>query len=304
LLVKFQLDYVLDFAEPSDAIECLNALPTDMESAYKLVLDRIETKRRPTVVKILSWLFHARRLLLQDEMREAIAVRLGRENLPKPLVSRDALIIYCQGLVTVDEGTDIVRFSHFTVKEFLSAHYRHQLHPRVNVAQICLTYLNFTVFEKGPCTTEEEYISRCHDFRFSEYAAKFWGEYVQGECENEEGVLGSLSRLFRSPPKMAAIQQIRNKVEGKSWRLSSLSRWDWTPLHVIADNGFSSLYSQVIVDPKGFEDVDFRCLNARDQFGATPLMVAARKGYHAIAARMIENGGHLCKGQVWRNSLG
>jgi hypothetical protein len=122
------LDYVLDVAEPCESLEALSSLPNSMEAAYILLLDRIEKRRRPTVIKVLSWLYRALRPLRQDEIREAISVRVGAKNLSKPLLPLDSLISYCQGFVTMDDTTDIVRFSHFTVKEFLSLkHYEDQL---------------------------------------------------------------------------------------------------------------------------------------------------------------------------------
>ena len=152
--MRFQLDFVLDVAEPSDCIELLNALPTDMESSYHSVLRRIEKRRLSTVKKILSWLFHARRPLQRGELREALAVRVDRTTLSKPLVQSDMLIQYCQGLVNIDETTETVRFSHFTVKEFLDKQYQDQLFSVVDCAKVGLTYMNFDVFEMGPCVNE------------------------------------------------------------------------------------------------------------------------------------------------------
>jgi hypothetical protein len=153
--VRFQLDYVLDFAEPSESLEALSTVPIDMEEAYQLLFKRIEKRRRPTVVKILSWLFRACRPLKQDELREAIAIRLGAKTLSKPLLHLDSLIQYCQGLVTMDDTSEIVRFSHFTVKEFLAMHFEDQLLSPIACARLCLTYVNFETFEKDRAGTKD-----------------------------------------------------------------------------------------------------------------------------------------------------
>src|SRR6266496_3859723 len=72
LLVKFQLDYILDFPEAQDAVEALESLPTDMESAYREIMKRIENAKTKTLsLKVLSWVLHARRPLRIDELREA-----------------------------------------------------------------------------------------------------------------------------------------------------------------------------------------------------------------------------------------
>jgi len=261
-----------------------------MESAYKLVLDRIERKRRPTVMKILSWLFHARRPLGQDEIREAIAVRHDRTTLPKPLINPDALIEYCQGLVAVDESTKIVRFSHFTVKEFLFQHYQGHLLPVVDCAKICLTYINFTVFEKGPCASMEEYCERRKEYIFSEYVSQFWGGYVRGEGESDENVIRALARFFKCPSRVAAIRQIEVQARRDYRRVSfwPATRRDWTPLHVIASQGLSRVCAGILMHLEGVEEIDF--VNRKDAFGLTPLRLAAENGYYAIAIQLIENG--------------
>src|SRR5436190_22698925 len=75
LLVKFQLDYILDKEKPRDAIKALETLPTDMESAYHEVLLRIEKdKSKETALQILSWLFHTQRPLHMNELREVLSI--------------------------------------------------------------------------------------------------------------------------------------------------------------------------------------------------------------------------------------
>src|SRR6266496_6768147 len=75
LLVKFQLNYILDKEKPRDAIKALDSLPADMESAYHEVLVRIENnKSKETALQTLSWLFHARRPLRLNELQEALSI--------------------------------------------------------------------------------------------------------------------------------------------------------------------------------------------------------------------------------------
>ena len=297
----------MDAAEPSDSIELLTNLPTDMEGAYDLVLKRIEKKRRPTVIKVLSWLFHARRPLVQDELREAIAVRIGRTNLAKPLVPSDALVQYCHGLITIDESTDIIRFSHFTVKEFLSNHYQDQLLSVVDCARVCLVYMNFEVFEKGPCTSRKAYLDRKKDFILSEYVVRFWGTYTKGQGEIDSKLLDSLYRFLKSPKKRGAARQIHH-VSGfyapNAWRPHpSTIQWlwdrdfhEWTPLHVLANEGLSIFYDQLTKashTPK-YQDLEFCSLDSRDEWGYVPLLRASQQGHLDICCLMLENGADAC----------
>ena len=301
--MRFQLDFVLA-AEPSDSIESLNTLPTEMESAYDLVMKRIEKRRLSTVKKILSWLFHARRPLQRGELREAVAVRLGRTTLSGPLLRSDILVQYCQGLVTIDETTETVRFSHFTVKEFLYKHYQDQLLSVVDCAKVCLTYMNFDVFEMGPCANENHYKQRREDYQFSEYVVLYWGSYMKGNGERDPELRGILCKFFRSPRKRAAVRQIQLVLQGprwtmdKVWRLGEDGLNAWTPLHTLAKEGLDMFYVWVMtswnIADEGLQGIEFGTLHSRGEQGRLPLGEASNRGHLAIVTLMIENGADVC----------
>jgi ankyrin repeat protein len=305
------LDYILHFAEPYDAIEALSALPANMESAYVEIFDRIDKAKKPTVIKVLSWLFHAQRPLLKDELREAIAVCPGRTTLPKPLVHSDALIQYCQGLITLDEESEIIRFTHFTVREFLSPpQCQEELLSVVDLAKVCLTYLTFEVFEQGRCRNENSYEKRINDYRFSKYAIQFWGLYTRGRGEKDKTVLDALQKLFRSPQKRVAIHQLKLLIQPYPWthsqimELSDLELNLCMPLHMIANEGLSTVYDFICtaqVDAsvhelditavrQRFQDIDLGTVHSRDIFNSTPLLEAARNGHSSMVNQLLKDG--------------
>jgi len=303
LLVRFQLDYVLGFAEPYDSIEALTTLPNDMETAYVQVLKRIEANRKPTVMKVLSWLFHARVQLHQDEVREAIAVRIGQTKLPKPLIHADVLVQYCHGLVVIDESTGIMRFSHFTVKEFLNTHYQEHLLSKIECGRVCLTYLAFNVFENGPCPSLIEYKNRLSEYRFGGYASQVWGSYIRGQGESDEGALVCLGKVLKSQKKCGAMLQMQG---ASSDRLNPFgpSRLNVvnlpvspievaTALHVMAAEGLSEIYSRLLTpeSPINASD-DFSALHILDVLShdSSPLLWSSREGHSSMALLLIENG--------------
>lgn len=294
------MDYVLDFAEPSESLEALSIVPTDMEEAYKLLLKRIEKRRRPTVVKILSWLFRARRPLKQDEIREAIAVRLGARMLSKPLLHLHSLIQYCQGLVSMDETTEIVRFSHFTVKEFLIMHFEDQLLSPIDCARLCLTYVNFEIFEKGPCSNKGQYTKRTNEYRFSVYVALFWGAYTKGPAEEDEQVVDTLWTFFESRKKRAAlrqIQRIQNPSEGrKIFKLSERHLNVWTLLHTVAHEGLATFYQKYMSsqNPSDVREaslhIELGNVHSENEEMETSLLLASGQGHSAVVNLLIANG--------------
>ena len=303
--MRFQLDYVLDFAEPSESLEALSTVPIDMEEAYQLLLKRIEKRRRPTVVKILSWLFRAHRPLKQHEIREAIAIRLGAKTLSKPLLHLDSLIQYCLGLVTMDDTTEIVRFSHFTVKEFLAIHFENQLLSPIDCARLCLAYINFEIFEKGPCSNKGQYEKRRNEHRFSEYVTLFWGAYVKGEGEHDQQVVDALCQFFESRKKRAALRQIHRIVNvdpfarsafRKIFKVAERQLNAWTPLHTVAHEGLAIFYEKYIGSQRSpsfcerLRDIELGTVHSEDEERMNPLLLACTRGHSAVASLIIADG--------------
>jgi len=167
LLVEFQLNHILQERDPRDAIDRLNALPADLPAAYQDVLKRIERNGCTRLVqRILSWLFHAFRPLKMNELREAISVRLGdRRVYTDYFISPDVLIESCENLVEMAEFSGIVRFTHYTVQEFLEKNYVDNLLSKVDISRMCLTYLNFDshyVNFDGPCLNFDSPCLNCY----------------------------------------------------------------------------------------------------------------------------------------------
>src|SRR5437762_2958043 len=106
-------------------MEAVDSPPLDLYTAYSETIDRIEKAgSKSTAIKILSWLFHARRPIHMDEVREIVSVRIQDSDLVTDFLDRkDLLIQSCQGLVAFDERSGILRFTHYTVQEFLQEHY-------------------------------------------------------------------------------------------------------------------------------------------------------------------------------------
>ena len=118
----------------------------DLGDVYGATLERIKAQggeMTKLAMATLTWICHAERPLLADELRHALAVETGAtdfdtENAP----SIGALLGCCQGLITVDKEASTVRLIHFTVQEYLRAHADLFCKPHSIIAEACLTYLN------------------------------------------------------------------------------------------------------------------------------------------------------------------
>ena len=121
-------------------MKAFKTVPKDMFSAYNDVMQRIENSRRRNdkdlAMRILSWLFRAQRTLRMDELLEALAIGPTRmdcdendsddgdqdlihENMLQPF----QVIECCKSLVLYEESSGLVRFTHYTVQEFIAKSY-------------------------------------------------------------------------------------------------------------------------------------------------------------------------------------
>jgi len=75
LLTKLQLEYILDNRVAREPIKAFETLPADVKNAYSEELVCVtRAGGRNIAIKILSWLFHARRQLKVHELQEAILI--------------------------------------------------------------------------------------------------------------------------------------------------------------------------------------------------------------------------------------
>ena len=175
------------------------------------------------------------------ELREILSVRLKDHQLvPAFLDDQERLVESCQGLVVFDEGSGILRFTHYTVQEFLQEHCRKLLLSEVDLAKLCLTFLTFRVFEK-PCMDEDSIVRRLETHRFTGYAIRFWGSYTRGAGEDDPDILEMLLTILKSSERRAALRQLELFEEfGDRWRRDNmLLLQNWTMSHVIAWHGLA-----------------------------------------------------------------
>lgn len=142
----------------ADIRNTLQTLPRDLTQTYNRILTRIVKERNDEIVKkIFRWIAAAKRPLLLDELREAIAIEPGDPYLRKDRLVNNAnnIISWCGSLAMLQEEDSVVQFAHHSVKQFLlSGHYDvvtepfHFQLPDVDRAagEICVTYLHFKDF--------------------------------------------------------------------------------------------------------------------------------------------------------------
>jgi hypothetical protein len=232
------LNYVLARCEPRKIRAALKSLPRTLPDAYNDVFTRIERQgpdRKELVIKIVSWIFHARRPLKMAELREAIAVEPGDTALDKDdLLGSGFVVEISESLISYDDVAGTVSFSHFTVHEFLRSSQDTLVLPSVDISKVCLTYLGFTEVpafgRPGHGQDSEDSLKGLlRKYRFFEYAVNFWGSHTR-DAETDEDIQKTVLTLLAS-------ENTRYGILWFNWFRDDIAL-PW--LHILANEGLAA----------------------------------------------------------------
>ena len=251
-----------------------------LNEAYAQAMERINCQLRgfkKLALSVLSWIICAKRSLTTFELQEALAVEFGKSKLDKENVTRlDIVVSVCAGMVTIDEKSHIIRLVHYTAQEYFrntqqcwfpnAEHY---------ITKICLTYLSFREFERGPSSAWEALENRLQRHKFCDYAARYWGHHARSvEEELENAIQGFLQRQKNL---LASVQvMLYNRASGKAPTVP----YSFTELHVAAYFGLLKTVTGFLANGyhPAIEDGSYR----------TPASYAAQNGHEGIVALLFE----------------
>ena len=91
----------------------------------------------------------------------------------------ELMVSVCAGLVTVDEESRIIRLVHYTTQKYLERT-QNRWFPTVeaDITTICVTYLSFTIFGSGHCSTDSLFEERLLCNPLYDYTAHYWGHHA------------------------------------------------------------------------------------------------------------------------------
>jgi hypothetical protein len=107
----------------------LNGLPESLDETYERTLREIRKETREFAHRLFQCLTVAIRPLRVDELAEILAIRFHPGQLPqyqpdwKLDDAQEAVLSTCSSLISVVnmDGSPVVQFAHFSVKEFLTS---------------------------------------------------------------------------------------------------------------------------------------------------------------------------------------
>jgi hypothetical protein len=209
----------------------------------------------------------------------------------------DDIVSVCAGLVVVDQESAIIRLVHYTTQEYFER-VSSRLNPdgQLEIAETCLIYLSFSVFESGSCATDEDYEERLSQHELLDYAAKHGGEHARSV---DAKVAYSACALVTQSGKLSCAAQVLF-VPSYKYKGYSASHPTFTGLHWIAIFGLLSAAKEFL---RRKED-ETCAVNALNNNGEGSLMYAAKHGHCSMAELLLEKGaGVNAQGGVYGNAL-
>src|SRR5271170_4262482 len=249
LLASLQLKYILGEKDKNDMREAMKELPSTLDDAYEDIFQRIEKQTLRSVVtakRTLSWCYYSRRPLHVDELGHALVVEYDDCDLRGEGKSVTTILDCCLSFVTHDQYTGEVRFIHPSVQRWFDNEPQNQkLLGHEYLARVCLTYLNFNVFDTidlanlppwynmvyGPGDAVAKYLG---SYPFYRYAVQFWSDHTR-EVEQAQTVQNATLLLLEADNRRTLALRIASYIS----RTGDVS--GQTALHTAAACGLGAI---------------------------------------------------------------
>ena len=262
----------------------MDGLPKTLDATYERVLLGIDEEKRQFARRLFQCLTVSVRPLRVAELADILAVRFDAGAIPqfntgwRPGNAEEAVLSACSTLITIVnvDGSQIVQFSHFSVKEYLiserlatgSENLSHY-HIVPHMAHSTLAQASLSVLLQLHSRIDKQSI---WNFPLADYAAQYWFQHVQFENESST-IQGVTKRLFDpEKPHLSAwvwIYDIDDPWRGPIFT-EHPEQPEAGPLYYAVLCGFRWLIEHLIVTYPGD-------INARGGYYETPLLAAVRK---------------------------
>jgi len=293
---------------PSSIRKALNGLPITLDDTYERMLEGIPKEKFEHASRLFQCMVAAIRPLRVEELAELFAIEFGPNNAPnlvtgwRPEHPEEAVLSTCSTFITIIDGDDddndgegskIVQFSHFSVKEFLTSD-RLQMSNVGNIRQYYIPLEPAHAILARACVTvlmqvdEDQDEARFRALPLGSYAIQHWVRHAQFKNVASR-IEDSLAYLIN--PKMPYFKPriLLRGVEGMldvypfQPILFSDKPDKVTPLVLAAFCGLSGLVKQLITTHA--PDV-----NAEYGAGLSPLYAASLNGQVDSARVLLDHG--------------
>ena len=285
----------------------LEELPESLDETYERILREIRKPNQGYAHRLMQCLVAAVRPLRVKELAEVLAFDFNVEGIPKLNPGwrwedqEEAVMSACSSLVMIvkDGDSRVVQFSHFSVKEFLTANRLlepikdvSRFHIRLEAAHTILAQACLGALLRLDDDVDRDKIE---NFPLARYAAQYWATHARVENVLSR-IKDGMERLFDADkPHFATWLWIYNEDLDSKHSMSTTcpEKPQAVPLYYAARLGFRDLAKHLIAEHP--EDV-----NARGGSRVTSMHIAAREGHIDILSLLLEHGADL-EGQARYN---
>ena len=275
----------------------MDNLPKTLDETYERTLQGIDEEKSDYAHRLFQCLVVSIRPLHVEELAEVLAVQPDDENIPRfdpgwrPENAKEAVFSACSTLITVVniDGEEVVQFSHFSVKEFLTSsriatsdcvsHFHVILRP----AHTFLARASLSVLLKLGGHVNK---SNVKEFPLASYAAKHWVDHAQFE-DVSSLIQDEMEFLFdKDKPHFATWVWIHDQDRHSLQAHMSGThpeQPDAGPLYYAALCSFSVMAERLLITHR--HDV-----NARGGQCVTPLHASVKKGHLGVTQTLLKNG--------------
>jgi hypothetical protein len=281
---------------PPSVPRILEELPVSLDETYERILREIRKPNQGHAHRLLQCLVAAVRPLRVEELAEVLAFDFNTGGMPKLNLSwrwedqEEAVMSACSSLVTIvkDGDSRVVQFSHFSVKEFLTADRLAEpirdvtrYHIRLEAAHTILAQACLGVLLRLDDRVDRDSIK---SFPLALYAAEYWPRHARVENVSSR-IKEAMKCLFDADKShFATWLWICNKDRGEqSMATACPEKPEAVPLYYAARLGFRDLAEHLIA--KHPEHV-----NASGGIEVTPMHAAASAGHANILSLLTEHG--------------
>ena len=295
---------------PPSVRHILEELPDSLDETYERILREIRKPNQGHAHRLLQCLVVAVRPLKVKELAEVLAFDFDTGGMPKLNPGwrwedqEEAVMSACSSLVTIvkEGGSLVVQFSHFSVKEFLTAdrlaeHIRDvsRYHIRLKAAHTILAQACLGVLLRLDDQVDRDSIK---SFSMARYAAQHWPMHAR--VENVSSLIkdGMESLFDADKPHFATWIWIYNEDQ----RTVSMTTFrpkkpKVVPLYYAVRLGVLNMAEHLIAEHPEH-------VSARGGSQLTPIHAAAQAGHGDILSLLIQHGADVnCWGHLNRTPL-
>ena len=282
----------------------LEELPETLDETYERILRDINKANQGHAHRLLQCLTVAVRPLRVAELAEVLAVDFGTASGGTSKLNTDwrwddqkqAVLSTCSSLISiVDEyGSQVVQFSHFSVKEFLmssrlagSSRYVSRFHILLEPAHTILAKACLGVLLRLDEDMDNDEAK--DSFPLARYAAKHWVEHVKFERvssyvrEEMEDLFDPVKPCFAAWLRVYDPDVDRQESPLYMFSVTSGKRLAASPLYYAALHGFHDLTEHLIIKHR-------QQVNANGGYNVSPLGAALANGHIDVAQLLYDHG--------------